>query len=269
MDRDWLAHGAINRMLTSPTTSERILGVSKTVTVSTRTLVMGSGNNVEPQRDLRRRVISIRLSPRTASPALLSYRGRPAEEVSLNRGRYVSDALTIIEAWRLAGRPRADVFDIASFNGLWSDYCRHTLLWLGHPDPAASLKDQLQSDPDSEALGEFLEAWFDRFGDAPITVRRLVSIDDVRSDTLREALDDLPVHDPKGLNKSKLGWFLRKQSFRIVGGLQVEPAESTERKAWRVVRVHDDLMPSNPPSPPFEGSDRDDDAILGDAPPGA
>jgi len=69
MDTDWIPHGAIKRMLTAESITDRILGVSKTATVSTRTLVLGSGNNVGPIRDLLRRVLTIHLDPRCASPA--------------------------------------------------------------------------------------------------------------------------------------------------------------------------------------------------------
>lgn len=246
MDTDWKPHGVINRMFTSETISERILGVSKTVTVSTRTLVLGSGNNVEPLRDLRRRVISIRLSPRTQSPSMLSYSGKPAEEVKRHRARYVSDALTIIEAWRSAGRPKADVFDIASFNGPWADYCRQPLLWLGQPDPATSLRDQVRSDPDSETLGDFLEAWVKRFGHSAVTVRKVLqSAGGLGNDDLTEALEELPVSDHQGINRSKFGWYLKNKTLRVVRGLQLEPAESSERRAWRVVRVTDELTLSD------------------------
>jgi hypothetical protein len=242
MDSDWKPHGAINRMLTSSTITDRLLGLNRTATVSTRVLVLGSGNNVEPIRDLRRRVISIRLSPRTATPALLKYEGRPAEEIKRHRESYVSDALTIIEAWRASGSPRTDVFEIASFNGLWSDYCRQPLLWLGLADPATSLQEQIQSDPDNEALGELLEAWFSRFGDQGITVRKLVGdLDQVKNTGLREALEDLPIAEGSTINRNKLGWFLRTQSRRVVRGLMVEPAPLKERNGWRVVRVGDEL----------------------------
>lgn len=67
MDTDWLPHGTIKRMLTAEQITDRILGVSKTATVSTRTLFLGSGNNVGPIRDLLRRVLTIHIDPRCAT----------------------------------------------------------------------------------------------------------------------------------------------------------------------------------------------------------
>jgi hypothetical protein len=68
MDTDWIPHGVIKRMLTADAITDRILGVSKTATVSTRTLFLGSGNNVGPIRDLLRRVLTIHLDPRDPPP---------------------------------------------------------------------------------------------------------------------------------------------------------------------------------------------------------
>lgn len=48
MDTDWISHGVINRVLTAEHVTDRVLGHSKTATVSTRTLFLGSGNNVGP-----------------------------------------------------------------------------------------------------------------------------------------------------------------------------------------------------------------------------
>ena len=54
---------------------------------------------------------------------------------------------------------------------------------------------------------------------------------------LKEALDDLPVIDPREVNRSKLGWYLKKNTGRIIDGLMVEPATSSERRAWRVTKI--------------------------------
>jgi len=152
MDTDWTPHGTIKRMLTAEQITDRILGVSKTATVSTRTLFLGSGNNVGPIRDLLRRVLTIHIDPRCATPATMTYKGFPVEKVRQQRGSYVSAVLTIIQAWRKAGSPRAEVDSIVTFGGAWSDYCRHPLMWLGHPDPATALLEQVRHDPDGDAL---------------------------------------------------------------------------------------------------------------------
>ena len=90
MDTDWIPHGTVKRMLTAEHITDRILGVSKTATVSTRTLFLGSGNNVGPIRDLLRRVLTIHIDPRCATPATMSYKGFPVDKVRQSRGTYVA-----------------------------------------------------------------------------------------------------------------------------------------------------------------------------------
>lgn len=235
MQTDWRAFGTMNRMLTSSTITDRILGVSKSATVSTRCLVLGTGNNVMPLHDMCRRVVTIRLAPRSEAPATLRYNGKPVDMVKARRGEYVAAALTIIRAWECAGRPKADVSNIGSFEE-WSDYCRYPLLWLGEPDPASSIIDQLREDPAHEALGAFVSAWWDCFADKPITVRKLVERTD-GNHALKDAIEELPVMERGYINRGKLGWYLKKHAHRIVNGMEIRPAACSERNAWCVAKV--------------------------------
>ena len=248
MATDWIPHGIIKRMLTSERVTDRILGVSKTATVSTRTLFLASGNNVGPLRDLLRRVVTIHLDPRNATPALLAYKGSPVETVRKDRGRYVAAVLTIILAWRAAGMPRTKVADIVSYGGAWTDYCRHPLIWLGHPDPATTLIAQIQEDPDSEVLGGLMAAWYATFGSSPTTVRKAVEGAYRDNTDLIDAIRECPVEERGEINRSKLGWWLKKNANRIAGGFELQPAKADGRAAWRVVKV---LAPALPALPPF------------------
>ena len=245
MQTDWKAFGTMNRMLTSSTITDRILGVSKSATVSTRCLVLGTGNNVMPVNDMCRRVITIRLAPRSEAPATLRYNGTPVDLVKEKRGEYVAAALTIIRAWECAGRPKIDVPNIGSFEQ-WSDYCRYPLLWLGEPDPASSIIDQLREDPAHEALGNFVSAWWECFSDRGVTVRKVVDRAEMNAE-LKDALEELPVVERGYINRGKLGWFLKKNARRIVNGMEIRPAECSERNAWCVAKVKP--LTSDPSSP--------------------
>jgi hypothetical protein len=100
---DLIPHKSLCTTLTSEFISGRILGQSKTAEVGTRALFLSSGNNVEPVRDMTRRVITINLDPACEIPAARDYRKQPVSEVRGDRGRYVSMALTIVRAWHCAG----------------------------------------------------------------------------------------------------------------------------------------------------------------------
>lgn len=246
MDSDWLPHGPIKRMLTAETITDRILGVSKTATVSTRTLFLGSGNNVGPIRDLLRRVATIHIDPRCATPATLSYSGAPVDKLRKNRGLYVAAVLTIIQAYRQAGSPHASVDNIVTYGDAWSDYCRFPLIWLGHADPATSLLEQVRHDPDGDALGTLMAEWYSVFDSVPTTVRKAVGRASYDAPNLLDAMREFPVEERGEINPSKLGWLLKKNANRIVGSLEFQKAEADGRTAWRVVKVE---PPPLTPSP--------------------
>ncbi len=236
MVTDWIPYGTINRMLTAEHITDRILGVSKTGTVSTRTLFLGSGNNVGPIRDLLRRVLTIHIDPRCATPATKTYKSLPVDKVRRNRGAYVSAILTIIQAWRKAGSPKTNVANVASYGGAWADYCRHPLIWLDQPDPATALLEQIAHDPDADALSGLLIEWNAAFGKDLTTVRAAVEKAHV-NDALLDAMRECPVEERGNINPNKLGWFLRKSANRIAGGYEFQRGEADGRIAWAAVKA--------------------------------
>ena len=155
---DLLAYKSLCTALTSEFISGRILGVSKTATVRTRVLFLSSGNNVSPVQDMTRRCMTICLDPSCETPAARTFK-RPelVREVLRERGRYVSAALTIVQAWIGAGRPKTACKSLAGY-GDWSELCRQPLLWLGCSDPAVSVFEAMADDPDRETLGRLLKA---------------------------------------------------------------------------------------------------------------
>lgn len=253
MDTDWIPHGTIKRMLTAENITDRVLGVSKTATVSTRTLFLGSGNNVGPIRDLLRRVLTIHVDPRCATPATLNYCNNPVEKVRRERGKYVAAVLTIVQAWRHAGSPHPSADSIVTYGGAWSDYCRYPLMWLGHPDPATALFEQMRHDPDADALGSLMVEWHAAFGSTPTTVRKAVDSALYQQSDLLDAMREFPIEERGEINRSRLGWLLKKSANRIVNGFEFQQASADGRTAWRVVKA---APPALTPSPVSTGSNK-------------
>jgi hypothetical protein len=121
-------------------------------------------------------------------------------------------------------------------------------MWLGHPDPATALLEQVRHDPDADALCGLMTEWHAVFGSTPTTVRKAV---EANQRNLLDAMREFPVEERGEINRSKLGWLLKKNANRIVGGLEFQQAEADGRKAWRVVAVE---SPPLTPSPPFAPS---------------
>jgi flavin-binding protein dodecin len=149
-----------------------------------------------------------------------------------------------------ADMPRADVQSIVTYGGPWTDYCRQPLIWLGHPDPATSLIEQIREDPDGEVLGGLMAAWYAAFGSSPTTVRRAVEAALRDNGELLDAIRECPVEERGEINRSKVGWWLRKNANRIVGGFELQQAKADGRTAWRVIKM---IAPPLPALPPFGG----------------
>ena len=237
---DLVAHKSLCTALTSEFLAGRILGVSKTATVSTRALFLSSGNNVGAVQDMTRRCITIRLDPGVEIPAARTFT-RPdlVRDLLRERGRYVSAALTIVRAWIVAGRPKIECKSLASY-GEWSDLCRQPLLWLGCADPTASVFEAMSEDPDRETLARLLAAWQSVFGKTPAMVRDAVKQAHLFQDEhaeLREVLHDIA--DERGeINRRKLGWWMRRHAGRIVDGLRfVRASGNSSAEKWRVESV--------------------------------
>ncbi len=237
LNGDIVPSEALKTAMTEEYIGGRILGVSKDVSCSTRTLFLFSGNNVGPVRDMARRVVTIHLDPRCENPVTREFKRPHLEgEVRRDRARYVSAALTIIRAWIVAGSPHTPAKPVASY-GKWSDWCRQPLLWLGRPDPVGRLFEQLAHDPDAELLHRMLTGWHTAHGTTQMLIRDVVRIAEGADTDFAEALRD--VADERGqINRRRLGWWLRRHLGRIVGGLKFERGNlARNAETWRVVSV--------------------------------
>lgn len=240
LNGDIVPSEALKTCLTEEYIGGRILGLSKDVSCSTRTLFLFSGNNVGPVRDMARRVLTIHLDARCENPVSRVFKRPHLEaEVRRDRARYVSAALTIIRAWIAAGAPRTDVKPVASY-GQWADWCRQPLLWLGLPDPVDRLFEQLAHDPDAEMLGRMLTGWHAAHGSTPMLVRDVVrragDFNDDHTDFV-DAIKDV-AEERGGISRGRLGWWLKRHQGRIIDGLKFESMGSSRGAAqWRVVQV--------------------------------
>lgn len=229
-----VAHKSLCTALTSEYLQGRILGVSKTATVSTRTLFLSSGNNVDPVQDMARRCVTITLDPACETPATRTFKNpHLVRDVVRERGKYVSAALTIIRAWITAGRPIIECKALAGFDE-WSNLCRQPLLWLGQDDPAAAVYEAMAEDPDRDTLGRLLQAWHKCFWDKAAMVRDAVSSTDK---DLEEVI--LDIASERGIiNRRVLGRWIKRHSGRIVNGIRfVRDSGSRSAEAWKVEQV--------------------------------
>jgi hypothetical protein len=126
----------LDRLITSSTWSDRILGASEAPPLPNVTVWMATGNNIEPHGDTARRVLMVREEvdderPQERSGFKYNLEGGYALE---HRSELLSAALTILRAYHLADRPEQDLPSWGSFT-VWSALVRGALVWIGMEDP--------------------------------------------------------------------------------------------------------------------------------------
>ena len=93
--------------------------------------------------------------------------------------------------------------------------------------------------------------WQKAFGSTPTTVRKAIEMAERSYPDLLDAMREFPIEERGEINRSKLGWLLKKNANRIVKGREFQKSEADGRNAWQVVSVK---SPPLPPLPPLDGS---------------
>jgi putative DNA primase/helicase len=156
--------------------------------------------------------------------------------VRANRGAYLADALTVIRGWIQAGCPKSGKRPVNGF-GQWADWCREPIVWLGLPDPCATMFATMNEDPDREQLGRVIDAWNKTFAHQAVMVRELI----------RRAADVADLHDAlsdvagfKGeIDHKHLGKWLKSNAGKIVSGKRIVRDHTFKRNSayWKLLTL--------------------------------
>lgn len=241
-----LDSASIASMLTSPTFTDRVLGLTRDATVPTRSLFIVTGNNLQLAGDMPRRFLTCRVDPQTDRPFARRFALDPARHCLENRQQLVADALTIIRAWLTSADCvlgfRADGAT-ASFEH-WDFLVRQCVAWLArrHPgvwvDPIESISAAVASDPEREQLQALLNALHREFGDRAFTAGEVkgkcfvaVSHDE---NSLSAVIEDI-AGKPNVSSKS-LGRFLLNRKDRRAGGLRLvaRTPDASNVRRWAI-----------------------------------
>lgn len=171
---NYLDGAALNAFLTSPSFSDRVLGVSTVEALPNTALFAASGNNLTIAGDAARRILVCRIDPQTEDPHLRGFNFDPVEMTRRNRPEMVAAALTLLRGYLAAGAPTMIEGSVGSFEK-WGELIRNAVLWIGSQpwglaveDPIRSFERNRRADPVKETLGEVLHAWLETFGTTPV-----------------------------------------------------------------------------------------------------
>jgi hypothetical protein len=217
--------------LTEPSFTDRLLGVSRTVTVATNCSFFATGNNLVVSGDLSARALVCRIDPEVERPEERTFGLNLHEWVPAHRGELAAAALTIIRAYLAAGEPKQAVPHFSRFEQ-WQQLCRFPLVWLGCADPCASRRRIEASDPVREGLRALLAAWHPQFGERRATIKAAIDAA-AKAGDLQTAMEAV-AGEKGGINARRLGRFIAKHEGRIEGGLRfVRDGSDARALFWR------------------------------------
>jgi putative DNA primase/helicase len=153
----------LEMILSEGTATIRPLGKSEGVTIRNRTFFMANGNNLGISGDMSRRAFVNSILPRIASPERDRFPFTPEEYVINNRDALLSDAYTIMRAYRIAGMPRTDLPGVGSFPD-WERKVRDLVFWLSGYDLSEEFDKNKQDDPHRQNDAALLAALHTYFG---------------------------------------------------------------------------------------------------------
>lgn len=234
----------LNIVLTQEVLKGRILGLSKNAEVSTSALWLIDGNNLRLEGDVTRRTLFCNMDAGVERPAERRFRRDIYPWAKEHRPELVHAALTVLRAFHSAGRPGLD--DMPAMQGFmpWSNMVRGALRWLGMTDPLKSQRLIETRDPEREALGAVLAAWWAHFGNKPVTVADLLkrsgdehgTVSDTQA-ALYQAFSNV-IYSGTGVNSRSVGKFLSKYQGRVVDGLRIVGTGMWKRsQVWKAEQV--------------------------------
>lgn len=207
--------------LTSDVVDGRRLGEQTIVAAPFKAAMFTTANNVALYGDLWRRVVYVRLTTDVERPdQRTGFRVKDiAVDVLQHRGGFLRDALTILRAYVVAGRPKLGLTAWGGFEA-WSSLVRGALRWLELADPEVAREDlRTSADQDLERVGMLHEAWDNYLRARSISDASIARVlDDLVDLTqhveLRHALQQYNAR----LESSRLGQAFKKIAGRVHAG---------------------------------------------------
>jgi hypothetical protein len=203
-----------------PVVKVRILGRSETPDCEIHTAVYATGNNIGFKSDMYRRGLVCDLEALDERPELRKFKRNALKQAAGNRATYVAAALTVMRAYLAASSP--EVCGPFGSYPEWSIMVRSPLIWLGEPDPIASIDKSQAEDPELADLRECVDLWLDGYKvDEDYTSAGIVESWSVapagfNSNPHKQFLLRIASDKDGNISTKRLGEWLHRNSGRVV-----------------------------------------------------
>lgn len=236
---------AMASCITSPSYQDRKLGTSDSKQIPNRMMILITGNNIELQGEMPRRVLVTRIDPATDQPFAREFALEPFSYCRDHRQNMIAASLTLIRAMLTHGCRSTISGKLASFEQ-WDLWVRRTVMFANELTPG-KFGDVMQAvtknqavDPDLEAIGSLLQAWEQLFGQKPTTVSTVINKIKPQAtigaeNDLRDAVEALVGRPINQTSAKTLGKALGYRKDRIVDGRRLEIGPKISgTKTWRL-----------------------------------
>ena len=236
------------KILTQATFQGRILGTNNMPAYPTNLLITATGNNFSVKGDLTSRTLVCMQDPNMEHPEKRTFTitNLPAY-LHEHRVELVTNALTILKAWHVAGKPEQGVEAWGGFDQ-WSREIREPIMWLGLDDlladPCLTRQDVAAHDPEREFDAVVLEHWYlVRADRLTTTAEILADIRDHPSATkdFKQAILDVAAEpkQPDEINSRRFGNWCGRVAGRWIEGFKLSRGNGKVHQAqqWKVERA--------------------------------
>jgi hypothetical protein len=233
----------IESLMTKAQYPGRVLGLSKMVYPSTKTLLMANGNNLTISKDMVRRSIMTRLDCGVEKPQNIEYEVKDIiGHTRLHRNQLFVHVLTILQAFLLSGEVDTARSKLNGFED-WDKLVRGALLWIGEADPVQSQIALEEDDEDAVLLSRFIEAFLsDYYAGKAVTPKQMIlkaeskDLMDKGSEDYCETLKEICyIQKTDSFSKESLGKFLAKNQGQVKAGYCIKKLKRLEGgQPWTV-----------------------------------
>lgn len=239
-----LDSGILAKAITSGVHDDRLLGGNQQQSMRVRTIIASTGNNVPLTDELARRCALIDLDANVERPEKREgFKHELPEWAREHRDELVTAIVTLVKAWIARGKPNFQGRQKGSFEQ-WSKVIGGILQVAGIPGFLEN-EDALfeMAVGKNQAVGEFVKAWFDKFGRNPVASKDLFKLasysdnnDDNRNGEWMNLLADFVDGRTQQSRATKLGNLLKQNRNKVVAGHKVVDAGTSHGyQLWKLL----------------------------------